>query len=144
MGEAGRWAAGRGQPGAYLYVLGANTRAQAFYEAVGGVRGAAGRWQPPEGPEVDDLEYLWPDLSVLAALVPPGTPPLCDRGARSELADVAVTTTASAARTARAATPGLAADAAPGHAQDVEGGVEVGLRHQAPLGDDLAHRAARS
>lgn len=33
-------------------------------------------WQPPEGPQVEDIEYRWPDLAGLAGLVPPGVPPL--------------------------------------------------------------------
>lgn len=76
MGEAGRWLAGTGRSRAFLYVLSANTRAQAFYDAVGGIRGEAGMWQPPEGPEVEDIEYQWPDVAVLTGLVPPGVPPL--------------------------------------------------------------------
>lgn len=76
MAEAGRWAAERGQPGVYLYVLAENTRAQAFYDGIGGVQGGLGTWQPPEGPEVEDYEYRWPDVGALAALLPPGAPPL--------------------------------------------------------------------
>jgi ribosomal protein S18 acetylase RimI-like enzyme len=77
MGEAGRWldehAAG---PGVHLFVLAANTGAQRFYDSIGGRRVSESLWDAPDGTAVPDVTYHWPDAAALAALLPPGRPPL--------------------------------------------------------------------
>jgi ribosomal protein S18 acetylase RimI-like enzyme len=77
MGEAGRRLGEQAESaGAYLLVLQANTGAQQFYEAIGGLAVARSRWDAPDGTAVPDVTYSWPDVLTLAALLPPGAPPL--------------------------------------------------------------------
>jgi ribosomal protein S18 acetylase RimI-like enzyme len=52
--------------GLYLWVLEHNTRAQAFYDAIGGHPAGVRDVDPPACPGVRGIRYVWPDPSKLA------------------------------------------------------------------------------
>ncbi|MGH9016212.1 MAG: GNAT family N-acetyltransferase [Acidimicrobiales bacterium] len=55
------------EKGLYLWVLEQNTAAQAFYEALGGVRVERGFGRPPGGGAPPRLRYAWSDPGRLGA-----------------------------------------------------------------------------
>jgi ribosomal protein S18 acetylase RimI-like enzyme len=51
----------------YLWVLQANTAAQRFYDARGGMCAATEPWTAPDGTPIVSLRYTWPDPTTLLA-----------------------------------------------------------------------------